>query len=150
MTSFIRREEVKSVQNNDVFKVQKFPAEEIHLPIDGKEGSMPPGEYIEDCMYSCSTINDFIKLTDDMMKDILLLEEELVRWRQALIKYLPERWAEGLRQDIFNNTARCYAGDSAYDLYVQAKGYDPQQSEEHTEFTHRLANGTDESSITYL
>jgi len=34
------------------------------------------------------------------MEDIISLEQELIRWRQALIKYLPTEWAEGLRQDI--------------------------------------------------
>lgn len=150
MTSFRPRKEVTGVLNDKIFKVPEFPADEVNIPLGNDEDSIPAGDYIEDCKYSCSTVNDFIKLTDDMMEDIQLLEEELVRWRQALIKYLPERWAEGLRQDIFNNTARGYYGDPAYDLYIQAKGYDPQQSEEHAEFMQRLANGTDETSITYL
>jgi hypothetical protein len=32
----------------------------------------------------------------------VLYEEELIRWRQALIKYLPPEWADGLQQDIFD------------------------------------------------
>ena len=148
------------MRNNEFFNVSDHPFEEADLPLGNEEDFLPSvdytedspqsGDYTEDCKYSCSTIDDFIKLTDEMMEDIQLLEEELVRWRQALIKYLPERWAEGLRQDIFNNTARGYDGDPAYDIYVQAKGYDPQQSDEHVECMQRLADGTDKTSITYL
>ena len=56
----------------------------------------------EDCFYSCRTVHDFMRLTDEMVHTIIGLEEELVRWRQALIKYLPPEWAEGLRSDILN------------------------------------------------
>ena len=136
--------------NDKFFKVPDFSAEEANIPIGSGEDSLPAEDYIEDCKYSCSTIDDFIKLTDDMMADMLHLEEELVRWRQALIKYLPKDWAEGLRQDIFDGTPRDYAGDPAYDLYVQARGVDPQQTKEHHKLMRRLADGTDETSITYL
>ena len=69
----------------------------------------------------------------------------------ALIKYLPERWAEGLRMDIFCNLSRDFEGDPAYDLYVKLKrGEDPQRSKEHIDRLYRLADGTDDTSITYL
>lgn len=42
---------------------------------------------LEDCFYSCRTVHDFMRLTDEMVHTIIGLEEELVRWRQALIKY---------------------------------------------------------------
>ena len=105
-----------------------------------------------DCLHDCPTVYDFLKLTDEMIKTIIELDEELVRWRQALIKYLPPEWAEGLRQDIFNNTSRCFEGEPAYDLYVNwmCGGVDPQQEDSQTDRMHRLANGTDETSITYL
>ena len=110
-----------------------------------------PYDYDEPCMYTCPTVDDFLKLTDEMIETINDLEEELVRWRQALIKYLPERWAEGLRQDIFNNLSRDFEGDPAYDLYVNMKrGIDPQREEERRKRLYRLADGTDETSITYL
>lgn len=103
------------------------------------------------CMYSCQTVDDFLNLTDEMIETINGLEEELVRWRQALIKYLPEEWKEGLRQDIFNNLSRDFEGDPAYDLYIKMKrGTDPQQEEERRKRLYRLADGTDETSITYL
>ena len=71
----------------------------------------------EDCFYGCKTMHDFMRLTDEMVHTIIGLEEELVRWRQALIKYLPSEWADGLRSDILNNISRDFEGDPAYDLY---------------------------------
>ena len=96
------------------------------------------------------SVHDFLQLTDDMIHDILTLNEELVRWRQALLKYLPKEQAECLRYDIFDNTARSYAGDPAYDLYVKEHGSDPQHSKELAELMIRLADGTDETSINHL
>jgi len=106
----------------------------------------------DECLYSCRTVYDFMRLTDEMVSAIIDLEEELVRWRQALIKYLPPRWAEGLRQDIFNNISRDFEGDPAYDIYVNylLGGNDPQHNPEHTERMERLADGIDETSIDYL
>ena len=106
----------------------------------------------EDCFYGCRTMHDFMRLTDEMVHTIIGLEEELVRWRQALIKYLPPEWAEGLRSDILTNIARDFEGDPAYDLYVSmvCNGIDPQQEKEKLARMRRLVNGTDETSITYL
>ena len=89
----------------------------------------------EDCFYSCKTVHDFMRL-----------------WRQVLIKYLPPKWADGLRSDILNNISRDFEGDPAYDLYVSmvCNGIDPQQEEEKLARMRRLVNGTDETSITYL
>ena len=106
----------------------------------------------EDCFYGCKTVHDFMRLTDEMVHTIIGLEEELVRWRQVLIKYLPPEWAEGLRSDILNNISRDFEGDPAYDLYVSmvCNGIDPQQEKEKLARMRRLVNGTDETSITYL
>lgn len=105
----------------------------------------------DDCRNGCLTIHDFLNLTDEMTETIISLEEELIRWRQALIKYLPEDRADGLRQDIFNNLSCDFEGNPAYDLYVNLKrGMDPQQSEKRRRLLYRLADGTDETSITYL
>lgn len=105
-----------------------------------------------ECLYDCKTMYDFMRLTNEMVHTIIELDEELVRWRQALIKYLPDEWADGLQQDIFNNTSRDFEGDPAYDLYVKlaCNGVDPQQEESRIERIHKLAKGTDETSITYL
>ena len=105
-------------------------------------------EYIRDR----DAVDSFLKLTDEMVRTIIDLDEELVRWRQVLIKYLPSEQAEGLQQDIFNNISRDFEGEPAYDLYVRlvCGGQDPQQEDSRIARLHRLAKGTDETSITYL
>ena len=105
----------------------------------------------EDCFYSCRTVHDFMRLTDEMVHTIIGLEEELVRWRQASSNIFRPN-AEGLRSDILNNIARDFEGDPAYDLYVSmvCNGIDPQQEKEKLARMKRLVNGTDETSITYL
>ena len=72
---------------------------------------------------------NFLKLTDEMVKTILELDEGPLRWRQAPLKYLPPEWTEGLWQAIFNNTSRDFEGNPAYELYVRlsCNGQDPQQ-----------------------
>ena len=141
------------MENKEIPNIPDYPFlfsedETGTYPVETPE--IPPMDYEEPCELHCGTVDDFLRLTDAMISDIISLEEELVRWRQVLIKYLPERWADGLRQDIFCNMARAYEGDPAYDLYVQCRGFDPQQFWEHAEYMQRLANGTDETSITYL
>ena len=97
-------------------------------------------------------MHDLSRLTAGLLHTIIGLAEELVRWRQAPIKYLPPEWAEGLRSDILNNIALDFEGDPAYDLYVSmvCNGIDPQQEKEKLARMRRLVNGTDETSITYL
>ena len=126
-----------------------FDLDQIHCQKQGQEDILC--DYEENCIYSCTTIDDFLDLTDEMIETIISLEEELVRWRQALIKYLPQEWAEGLRQDIFNNLSRDYEGEPAYDLYVKLRrGFDPQHEEEHRCRLYRLADGIDDTTIDYL
>lgn len=43
---------------------------------------------------------EFYRLIASMVEDILLLEENLVRWRKALIPLLTQPNAEGLQSDI--------------------------------------------------
>lgn len=142
------------MENNEFFNLPDFDDSEIAFPAyDEPPTDCPdfPDEYMEDCTESCKTIDDFLNLTDEMVETIIDLEEELVRWRQALIKYLPQDFAEGLRQDIFNNLSRDFDGEPAYNLYVKLKrGEDPQRSKDHIDRLYRLANGTDDTSITYL
>lgn len=144
------------MENDKIFKVPDFDESEVAFltssePTSESQADYYPEEFPEDCIDSCKTINDFLDLTDEMMDTILSLEEEVVRWRQVLIKYLPRRWAEGLRQDIFNGLSRDFEGEPAYDLYVELRrGYDPKQSKEHIDRLYRLANGTDETSVTHL
>ena len=143
------------MENDKVFNVPDFDESEIAFLTSGEATrDWPedyPDEYPEDCTDSCKTIDDFLNLTDEMVDTIISLEEEVVRWRQALIKYLPQRWAEGLRSDIFNNLSRDFDGEPAYDLYVKLKrGEDPQRTKDRLDRLYRLADGTDDTSITYL
>ena len=148
--------EVIRVRNDEFFNVpEELPFEDSSYT----ENQFPDPEYHEDryedypepCECNCKTVDDFCRLTDEMIETIIDLEDELVRWRQALIKYLPERWAEGLRMDIFCNLSRDFEGDPAYDFYVnQRQGNDPQRNKERTDRLYRLAKGTDETTIDYL
>lgn len=97
-------------------------------------------------------LHDFMALTDAMVSEILRLEEEVVRWRQALIKHLEPRWADGLRQDIFDNLSRTFYGFDAYQLFINYMhgGVDPMESPDHVDRMLRLRDGNDETSITHL
>lgn len=98
----------------------------------------------------CGRIIDFCRLVHSLVQDINDLEEEVVRWRQALIKYLPIQEAEGLRSDIFSNLSGSYAADEAYQFYIErlCGGHDPMENEEHINRMIRLRNGTDDTTIT--
>lgn len=94
----------------------------------------------------------FFRLIYKMAMEILSLEEEVVRWRQVLIKYLDKRWADGLSQDIFSNLAPRFSGIPIYDRFVDeyCSGKDPMESAKHTRRMLRLRDGTDRTSIHYL
>lgn len=106
----------------------------------------------DNCIFDCSAIYDFMRLTDEMVHTIISLAEELVRWCQALVKYLPPGQAEGLQLNILDSLSHDFKGNQAYDLYVSILrgGHDPQHDEEYLKRMRRLINGTDETSITYL
>lgn len=135
-------------RDGSAFDRQGLPDDgSAHVYGDGDDGCC----YLEDCRDSCASIHEFLRLTDEMVETIIDLEDELVRWRQALIKYLPPGWAQGLQSDILNNLSRDFAGDPAYDFYVSTwRGLDPQQDEERSYRLFRLTRGIDETSITYL
>lgn len=101
---------------------------------------------------NCDTCTERLgcyRLVDSLVQDILSLEEEMIRWRQALIKYLPPLEARDLHADIFDNLAPRHYDDDAYQSYLKAYGYkeDPLESEEHTQMLWRLSRGTDETSV---
>ncbi len=101
----------------------------------------------------CSDIKDFLFLTDSMVDEINELRAEVVRWRQVLIKYLPEEWAYGLEQDIFDNLHHyAYEDYDAYNYYVKRchGGKDPFDNPKRAKFMNRLRKGKDPTSITYL
>ncbi len=88
-----------------------------------------------------------------MSAEIRLLEAEIVRTRHVLIQYLPERWADGLYEDIFSNLSACFMGNyKEYDRYVRHcyGGADPMESDEHTAQLLRLRDGTDVTTYHHL
>ena len=103
---------------------------------------------LNDCD-QCKDLSDCYILIDSLVQDILTLEEEMVRWRQALLKYLSPLDAQNLLSDIFDNLARRNIDSEAYQKYIKLAGYreDPMESEEHTELLWRLRNGTDETNV---
>lgn len=144
------------MDNNDaVFNVQEPPFEDDILP-----DSSYIEEPVDDQMMNpfnqcsvCSDITDFLKLTDAMVDEINELRAEVVRWRQALIKHLPPRWADGLRQDILSNLyLNDYEDYDAYKFYVERcyKGKDPMDNKKLSKRMRRLIEGKDKTSITYL
>jgi len=94
------------MDNNDaVFNVPELPFDDVsymssNAAIPESEEHVP-GDYPDYCSV-CSDINDFLKLTGAMVDEINELRAEVVRWRQALIKHLPERWADGRDCSAFN------------------------------------------------
>lgn len=92
---------------------------------------------------------EFYSLIASMVEDILLLEEDLVRWRKALIPHLTKPNAEGLQSDILDGLARNYEGIPAYDMFMReyCNNKNPMENEEHCERMIRLREGTDETSV---
>ncbi|PXV88417.1 hypothetical protein C8E03_108144 [Lachnotalea glycerini] len=127
------------------------------LPFPGNDPEMleirnkPEPDYsLMDC--SCNNCQDLIKsylLIDSLVQDILGLEEEMVRWRQALLRHLPPIDAQNLKSDIYDNLARRYYDNKSYQSYLKRmyNGQDPMESKEHNQMLHRLKEGTDETSV---
>lgn len=92
---------------------------------------------------------EFYTLIASMIEDILLLEEDLVRWRKALIPHLTELNAEGLQSDILDGLAKNYEGIPAYDMFMQeyCNNKNPMENEEHCDRMIRLRKGIDETSV---
>lgn len=97
-------------------------------------------------------LHDFLALTDAMVNEILLLEEEVIRWRKAIMKFLSPDWADGLDQDIFSGLSRPFYDFKAYVIFMNLMydGKDPMESAEHRSTMWSLKNGTDITSIDYL
>lgn len=92
---------------------------------------------------------EFYALIEAMVEDILMLEEDLVRWRKALIPHLNLENAEGLQSDILDGMARNYEGIPAYDLFMQeyCNNKNPMENDEHCDLMTRLRKGIDETSV---
>lgn len=92
---------------------------------------------------------EFYSLIANMVEDILLLEEDLVRWRKALIPHLTPDNAEGLKSDILDGMARNYEGTPAYDMFIAeyCNNNNPMENDEHCSRMIRLRKGIDETSV---
>lgn len=102
------------------------------------------------CTEPCHELVDSYLLIDSLVQDILSLEEEMVRWRQALLKYLLPIDAQNLKSDIYDNLARRYYDNACYQSYIKRayNGVDPMESKEHCQMLKRLRDGIDETSVT--
>ncbi len=138
--------------NDAVFK-DRVPWDTGNNRPQGDEADhMDPMDEMDLYCSICPDISDFFELTDAMVKEINHLREEVVRWRQVLIKYLPPDWADGLRQDIYDNVYCSFEDYDAYSKFINAyySGMDPFDNEEHSALMKRLCDGSDETSITYI
>ena len=88
-------------------------------------------------------LNDYFRLIDALISDIQPLESEVVCTRYELSRYLPMKERNLLRSDILAGLGGRYAGDPAYDAFVQewCGGSDPMDSDEWVEHIWRLAHG---------
>jgi hypothetical protein len=112
--------------------------------------SMTNCKYSSEYENECPSITDFCILVHSLVQNINSLEEEVVRWRHALLKYLPINEAEELRCDIFSNLTGSIDFNEAYQLYVEKMclGRDPMDDDEHINRMFRLRDGKDDTTIT--
>lgn len=76
----------------------------------------------EDCFYSCRTVHDFMRLTDEMVHTIIGLEEELVRWRQALICFLASNFPHFHRYDSLKSALYIHAVSKNINTFPKNQG----------------------------
>lgn len=88
-------------------------------------------------------ISNVFRLIEAMLTDIQHLESEVVRTRYEWSKYLPEKERNLLCSDILSGLGGRYAGNPAYDAFVQewCGGSDPMDTDEWVEHIWRLAHG---------
>ena len=118
----------------------------------------PPCDGCEGCLTLCRyeplpNEDSFFELIEGLTMEIIELEAEIVRTRQVLAEYLPERWADGLKQDILSGLSGCFAGNfEAYDAFINTVhcGDDPLNCEEHDEYLFRLRDGVDKTTYYHL
>ena len=140
--------------NDAVFKVQELPffSEDSLQIYDNRESDTDAYDDTAQYCSICNLAHDYEKLTYDMIEEIKSLRAEVMRWRQVLIKYLSPEWADGLKQDIYNNIFHSFEYSAAYQSFVRncCNGRDPLDNDEQSAFLARLRDGTDETSINYL
>jgi|GEM_PF-637164 len=141
-------------KNNNSLSAENI-LEELSFQNDETNTSEPnyedePDYSLMDCYpESCQDLVESYLLVDSLVQDILSLEEEMVRWRQALLRHLSPIDAQNLKSDIYDNLARRYYDNTCYQAYIKRmyNGKDPMESKEHSQMLRRLKDGIDETSV---
>ncbi len=99
-------------------------------------------------------ICQLLEIIDVLARDIMESDLEIVKWRHALLKYLPSDYAQFLEADMLDQlNAGCYWRYKGYRLYVGLlyNGKDPQESSSYHRRLYRMRNGTskDADKLTY-
>lgn len=138
-----------SILTEDRMEELPFRDDESNTTEENMENE-PDYSMIDYCDGSCQELVDSYLLIDSLVQDILSLEEEMVRWRQALMKHLSPVDAQNLQSDIYDNLACRHYDNECYQKYVNRlyHGVDPMESEEHFRMLRRLRDGMDETSVT--
>lgn len=107
--------------------------------------------YGEDDCEDCTVLYDLCLLIDSLVTDIIHLEEETVKWREALLVYLSPEDADGLRSDILSDLAGRHTNEDMYELYMRICGIrqDKMEAPEHSDRMWRLKNGIDEETVRF-
>jgi len=140
------------LENNTVIKDQELPfLDESDTIYDSLEPEVEDLDSTSECSI-CYSLHEYKLLTLEMIEEIKFLRAEVIRWRQVLMKYLSPDWADGLRQDIFDNIFPYFEDYDAYQWFVKecCNGIDPFDNPEQSALLNRLKDGTDETSISYL
>lgn len=99
-------------------------------------------------IYRCQDLYECYKLISSLIRDIIILEEEMVKWRYALVPHLDPLTARDLQCDIFDCLSENHDGEKAFEAYLKYFGIEnPIQSKEHVRKLWRLAHGEDEDSV---
>lgn len=137
-----------SLSAENIFEELPFRGDTLNTSgaIDEDE---PDYSLIDGCPEFCQDLVESYLLVDSLVQDILSLEEEMVRWRQALLRHLSPIDAQNLKSDIYDNLARRYYDNECYQDYIKRmhNGKDPMESEEHSLMLQRLKEGMDETSV---
>lgn len=136
------------------FPAYDYDVEELPFDSSGMENGGENAchdDYSGPILMGCEQCDDLFGcylLIDSLVRDILILEEEMVNWRHALVRHLDPPDAQNLQADIFDHLARRYYDNETYQKYLGALRYeeDLMESDEHTGKLWRLAHGTDEDS----
>lgn len=98
---------------------------------------------------NCQELYENYRLIDSLVTDIKYLEEEVMRWRQTLLKHLNSIDARNLESDIFDYLVERREGTDAYDAYMKFHHYetDPLESDEHSQKLWAIKGGIDDTIV---